>query len=146
MAWTCPDAACRATNASAATICENCGESRPAEQAGGRVLDGPTRCPFDGHPLHANGWCEAGDGYPITRSCPFVCDVCRQRLTWDGTCLSCPRYAPGDRYEYDAKGLHWRLAEKGPHRLLSADENATMARQFSALADRLIARMARRNP
>jgi hypothetical protein len=96
----------------------------------------------------ANGWCPTGEGFPLARSCPFVCDRCRAPLTWQGTCLTCPDptgntvgYAPGDRYDYDEKNPHWRLVEKGPFTLCTPEENAAHARLFAETLARLTARM-----
>ena len=140
-AWKCED--CAATNRSVDRACERCGAVRPEGVAAGYKPDVPlrTECPLDGAPLHANGWCEVGNGVPITRSCPFVCDQCRQRLTWSGTCLSCERYAPGDRYELDEKSQHWMLAERGPFALLTRQQNAHMAAEFAETMQRLMVRM-----
>jgi hypothetical protein len=134
--WTCPAPPCRARNRDLDDACEVCGTARP-EPVRGRVA----LCPHDGTPLMANGWCPSGEGFPMMRPCPFVCDVCRSVLTWAGTCNHCDRYAPGDRYEYDEKNPHWRLVEKGPFAILPPAQQAQMAVEFAHTLARLTARM-----
>lgn len=131
---------CDVTNRGRFAACENCGSPRPSQDRALALNTGPAICPHDGKPLMANGWCEYGQGYPMMRACPHVCDRCRRPLTWGGTCLSCDRYAPGDRYEYDATNPHWRMVEKGPFEILPREEQARMARDFEAMVARLVAR------
>lgn len=141
--WLCEG--CDATNRARSAFCENCGAERPTAAIATRG-QGPSRCPFDGDGLHANGWCPTGNGYPITRkTCPDVCDRCRSPLSWTGTCMSCDAYAPGHRYDYEPPGTphggHWRIVEKGPFVILPPHEQAAKAREFSALVARLEAKM-----
>lgn len=141
--WRC--AACGAYNASAHDECEGCGlaRSRSAPPSASEQVQA-RRCPVDGGPLEAIGWCERGQGYPAGMVCPFACPLCRQALTWDGRCFACYGCTtgrredwtiPGDRYEL--AGGHWRKVE-GPQACLSADENrARLTSLVRELADRL---------
>ena len=53
--WRC--IACRASNKAEDTACESCGVAR-IPQAPPGAAEGPTRrCPVDGGPLEAIGWC-----------------------------------------------------------------------------------------
>lgn len=136
--WRCGN--CASMNAAGAGRCEDCGFDRPRQA----LLNTPAggTCPFDGSSLHANGWCPAGDGWPITRVvCPLVCDRCRQALTWAGTCNACTSYAPGDRYEYTHQNPHWQRVEKGPFLILPPQQQAHMAAEFEERMLRLQARM-----
>lgn len=139
--WYCPPP-CRSSNRPQDEHCESCGRERPSDVPAARSREPePALCPFDGTPLHADGWCPTGEGYPITRSCPFVCDVCRQPLTWAGTCNTCIAYAPGNRYEYTDKGQHWQEVERGPFVILDRQQQAHMAREFAEMILKLTARM-----
>lgn len=123
--WLC---ACRANNGPEHDRCEGCGTLRP------RVAlreSEPSRCPFDGEPLAADGFCARGAGYPIDRRCALACPYCRQPLEWSGACLACHGSRtpsdrrtwtmPGDRYELDHEsggprgdGRHWVWVVAGP--------------------------------
>ena len=146
--WRC--AACGAYNASAHDECEGCGlaRSRSAPPSASEQVQA-RRCPVDGGPLEAIGWCERGQGYPAGMVCPFACPLCRQALTWDGRCFACYGCTtgrredwtiPGDRYEL--AGGHWRKVE-GPQACLSADENRA---RLTSLVRELAEQMAGRVP
>ncbi len=118
--------------------CPRCGWKAPA--SGKPASKMPSVCPADGARLQADGWCPTGNGYLAHMSCPFVCPICRQPLSWDGGCEHCHGCTtgaredwtfPGDRYELEAG--HWRKILAGPRRACTQEENAAGARTLGVL-------------
>lgn len=116
-----------------------------------RVKSG--RCPHDQAPLAGDGYCQRGQGYPLTVACPFACPYCRQPLEWSGACLHCHGSAtpllrdswsyPGDRWEtHDpddrpiGDGQHWQRVATGPRPVYrpSPEESAILQRVLTRLA------------
>jgi len=87
-------------------------------------------CPVCTGVMDETGFCVTGKGYPITKTCHFMCPFCRQELTWDGACIWCHGTHtkddrstwsfPGD--EYHVQHGHW-VKVAGPQMARSVDEN-----------------------
>jgi hypothetical protein len=112
------------------------------------------RCRHDHAELDGDGFCPAGNGYPLGKRCPFVCPLCRLPLEWDGRCEHCHGCLtgerldwtfPGDSYDcYDdhgkpiGDGVHW-VKTDGPRTACTPTENAENA----AMVQRILERMPR---
>lgn len=99
--------------------------------------------------MAADGFCMAGNGYPLGTACPFVCPICRQPLDWSGGCVSCHGCTtgkredwtfPGDGYythEVDGKqigdGHHWVKGQDGPRPAATLAESQAAVRKIKAM-------------
>lgn len=141
--WTCPT--CDKPRKRA--FCSACGTSAPSsalviapsDRMAGPVPTAPKRCRFDNTELMPDGFCLTGGGYPLGRTCPLVCPLCRGPLDWSGGCEQCHGCTtarredwtfPGDRYDcFDDEGAaigdgqHW-VKTDGPRPAVTAAQNA----------------------
>lgn len=154
--WTCPE--CDAPNDPPRRTCSSCGAARRATTAARDAGAGSLRrCPVDGAGLRADGYCEAGygwpqswatrstggDGYQISSMSPFACPVCRAQLAWSGACFRCfgqlqsddPRNYPGDRYDLIAG--HMVMGARGPQRVVSWEEGKAAAAAIIPLLEQI---------
>jgi hypothetical protein len=83
---------------------------------------------------------EGGQRFTLAVKCPWVCEYCRTRLTWDGGCYECHGSVtswdkdtwtfPGDKYERD--GWHWVKID-GPRACMLGAENAAGFAQIRSI-------------
>jgi len=111
--------------------CRECG-SVASTAAPGVKADASRLCPFDGGNLRADGYCERGDGFPITlKECPDVCPHCRRSLAWSGDCYHCRPEGEKPGHLYDDEKGHWRIVERGPQPLAPATVALEAMRQVA---------------
>lgn len=114
------------------------------EQPKGDSAEIPSQCPADSASLDYRGFCELGRGYPESMRCPFVCPLCRKRLTWSGACFFCfgansaSRHdwtMPGDRYELRER--HWVFVS-GPGQVVSIEDGMALSANIDDIVSRRI--------
>ncbi|MDZ4342194.1 MAG: hypothetical protein U1E51_07110 [Candidatus Binatia bacterium] len=120
-------------------------------------------CPEDGDQLRLDGYCSRGGGFPFLeygwffhdedhkergkwklapRTCLFVCEVCSEKLGWNGGCTAChgsthqtDRSAWQFTGDYYAREGGHRVKQAGPTLACTREENRDLMRGcFSLIA------------